>query len=443
MQVDSITLDPLFELFAAQASEETVLRGMLTDRDMLARTASAGITAAVFTGEAEQIARILLAQFRTGGAADASTVQAALEEKRSPAADSPLLEYAASPSPAAFRFHLERLLMLVHLRGLEASMFQVREEVFRRDDAGLAERIGRMERGLSRLAAGLYNRADQTYDATALARLATEPLPLTPSGLDRLDALTGGYMPGRVTLIAARPSHGKTSLALELSRRRCRVEPEKRVLYFSAEMSAHAVARRIKSALSVGEGFPDIIVDPEARPTTAHMLGRSLALHAERPLSMIVFDYLQYTGEEARDRRLSMDQALRGCHEIAKRLGVPFLVLAQLNRNIEHRGEGAEPQLADIKETGGAEEVSALVLMPHHPHTAWYQQGRSGPEPNREHFKLYARKNTHGPLGSVTLSFDREAGRFDDNYAPQGEGMSSVLRRVDLQTTYETTDAPF
>jgi replicative DNA helicase len=255
-----------------------------------------------------------------------------------------------------------------------------------------------------------------------LPTLAAEPDTFVPTGLPSLDAAITGLMPGRVTVVAARPSHGKTAFALELSRRAATLGAQPAdpfgdaVLYFSAEMTARAISKRL------GAGgwnpAPRLYIDEAARPTTAHMMGRAASLAITKRVRFIVFDYLQYTGEKAESRRLAFDQALYGCHEIAKRLERPVLVLAQLNRQIEQRSTAtdlAEPQLSDLKESGGIEEVAALVLMLHHHWTHWFQRGQAQEdEPDPGAFRVFARKNTHGPLGAVTLDFNRKTGRFTD-----------------------------
>jgi replicative DNA helicase len=277
-----------------------------------------------------------------------------------------------------------------------------------------------------------------------LAALAAEPSVFVPTGVAQIDAAITGLMPGRVTVIAARPSQGKTAAALELARRApLQVDDFGRdVLYFSAEMAAKAIAKRLAAA---GPGALDgltLYIDETARPTTAHMMGRAVSLSMRRRLRFIVFDYLQYTGERAENRRLSFDAALYGCHEIAKRLNVPFLVLAQLNRQMEGRStqtELSEPQLADLKESGGIEEVAALVLMLHHPWTHWFQRGQAAEdEPDRETFRVFVRKNTHGPLGSATLRFDRTTGRITD---PEEDDRKSG--RIIVRSYAPATIAPF
>lgn len=262
-----------------------------------------------------------------------------------------------------------------------------------------------------------------TYNGSALAALSEEEIIYVPTGFNSLDIGIGGLHPGRVNIVAARPSHGKTAFCLEMAYR-IASRPGHKVLYFSAEMSEEQIARRYASRIKASGVNTDvhatlsslgIIIDPNPSPTTTDIMGRAVQVATADRLDLIVFDYLEYSGEQAASEVLRFQNALRGCHRIAKRIGCPFVVVTQMNRKIDSRGDLAKPKLTDLEY--GGEKIASLVLMLQNEFVQWNQAGRP-PEyedeldPNA--LDLFVRKNTHGPMASITLQFDRESGWIRD-----------------------------
>lgn len=267
---------------------------------------------------------------------------------------------------------------------------------------------------------------DDVTSAQRLGELSLEPIHFVPTGFPSLDEGIGGLHPGRVNLIAARPSHGKTAFCLELIYR-IASQPNKHVLYFSAEMSeraiAHRIAKRIK-ATSTAPATADVAgtiaslgltIDSNPGPTTSDIMGRAVQIASTRRLDLIVFDYLEYSGERDRNPVVRFQKALQGCHMVAKRIGCPFVVVTQMNRSIDMRSDNSNPRLADLEYSG--EKIASLVIMLKNEFVQWVQQGQP-PEHADEispyDLDLFVRKNTHGPMAGIRLWFDRENGVIRD-----------------------------
>lgn len=409
------------DLLAALPSEDIVLGAMLDSTDYTARALSDGLTAAAFDDPNNQHAADLHAQlFLRLGTASVETLVSEMVERASMKDGEAQRLYDLALQPvgnALFVDHLDRLLSASRLRKLFGSVDGLKRRITAPGGGSMRERLGIARDGVGHLLRIVSEGERTSYAGSELAAIALEPDRYVLTGLNRLDDVITGYPAGRVTLVAARPSHGKSSTAIELVCRHIdqirRGAINGQAVYFSCEMSASRLAKRIAQ----GRGLPylndvPLTVDDVARPTTEHMIGRCLSLHGATPVTMVVFDYLQYTGEKGQGRRERLDAALHGCHELAKRLDCPVLVLAQLNRDADQH---AEPQLSDIKETGAAEEVAATVLMPYWPWMHWFQNGRKGPEPLKKDYAVFARKNTFGDVGTTPLVFDTSRGRILDH----------------------------
>lgn len=357
-----------------------------------------------------------------------------------------------------FSDSVHRVLLSAKLRLFHSVLYEVKDEVFGEISMSLLEREKRMYAGLNTLLTEVQEREVTFRDSRQFADLARanydaatqgRRVQFQRTGLASLDEKIGGFVPGRVVIVAARPSHGKTSFVTWLSilhnEAWRRQNEDGQVLYFSAEMSEEVMADRFLSSLSgvnarvIGSGklAPHekikveaalsrmnsdvrVSIDTHSSPTTSYMMGRALAQNAAERVRLIIFDYLEYTGEKDKSKDLRLEKALIGCHEIAKRIGCPFVVVSQLNRDIEKRGDDARPQLSDIRYSGAAENVAGLVIMLYHPWTHFMQRGGDAKgieEPDEEHYELLLRKNTMGPIGDVPLIFKRESASFVDPVA--------------------------
>jgi replicative DNA helicase len=260
------------------------------------------------------------------------------------------------------------------------------------------------------------------------------------SGLADFDRLTTGFQKSDLVLIAARPSQGKTALALNIAANVVLSDEPKPVLIFSMEMSKHAIMERFISSEArvnlqqVRNGFfqrsrwtdltnaaarfseaPLYIVDiPGLSVLTIRSLSRQLASELKRKgraLSLIIVDYLQLIrGPSSRNdnRQQEVSEISRGLKFLARDLNLPVVALSQLSRRPEEKGRvDGRPQLSDLRESGALEQDADLVAFIYR--EAYYKRNDPSLENKAE---IIVAKQRHGPTGSVNVSFIREYTRF-------------------------------
>ena len=253
-----------------------------------------------------------------------------------------------------------------------------------------------------------------------------------PSGLSQLDALLGGFQPSDLIILAARPSVGKTSLALNIAQHAA-VREGKKVGVFSLEMSKEQLALRLLSAESginprpLQTGFVDetdwskiaqvmnamhsapLWIDDSPGLTVMELRTKARRLEAEqRGLDLIIVDYLQLmqasTPTRDGNRVQEVSEISRGMKQLARELKVPVIGLSQLSRGVEQRGT-AEPRLSDLRESGSIEQDADVVVF-------LYRAEDQNPEAEVELVKAKIAKHRNGPIGEVPLQFRKANTRF-------------------------------
>ncbi|MCS6971512.1 MAG: replicative DNA helicase [Leptospiraceae bacterium] len=274
----------------------------------------------------------------------------------------------------------------------------------------------------------------------------------TASGFRRLDDLTGGFKPGQMIVIAARPGVGKTTLALNIALNVCMNKHKPMaVVYFSLEMTRLELLLRLVSARAfldsqkVQKGRisekemgrlvaaakelydSEFYIDDSAELTSwefkqrARRLWRTLQQQGKE-LGLIVVDYLQLMTdrERAQEGRQNEVAAIsRAIKLIAKDLRVPILALSQMNRAIEQRGRDPRPQLSDLRESGAIEQDADMVIFIHRE----YVVGKDSPEneSKKNVAEIIIGKNRSGPRDSFELAFLSEKSLFTDYEPPRSE----------------------
>lgn len=253
-----------------------------------------------------------------------------------------------------------------------------------------------------------------------------------PSGFLDLDRMLGGMARGDLVILAARPSLGKTALALNIARN-ASVHFGTRVHVFSVEMSGKLIAqrflalesgvdstriregrlsedeiRRIGQALDVLDAA-DIWVDDEPQIALSTLITRARELHTERPTDLVIVDYLQLVtarrgGVNKVQEVSEISAALKG---LARELNVPLLVLSQLSRAPETRSPHI-PMLSDLRDSGSIEQDADVVLF-------IYREDVYDRETERKGITdLYVAKHRNGPTGVVSLFFREATTRFEN-----------------------------
>jgi replicative DNA helicase len=250
------------------------------------------------------------------------------------------------------------------------------------------------------------------------------------TGFYDLDDLTCGLQPSELIIIAARPSMGKTSLALNMVEHVGIVE-KKPVIVFSQEMSAQQVAQNMLcsharidahklrrgfledkqwSALSYGMGSlseAPIFIDDVPGLTVLEVRAKARRLKAQYNIQMVVVDYLQLMeaprGIENRQQEISIIS--RGLKSLARELSIPVIAVSQLNRSVETR-EGHRPRMSDLRESGSIEQDADVVVLLHR--DKYYD-----PEKDDDTAELIIAKQRNGPTGVVKLTFLSHFMRFE------------------------------
>ncbi len=261
------------------------------------------------------------------------------------------------------------------------------------------------------------------------------------SGFKDLDAMTFGFQRQEMIVIAARPSMGKTSFALNIAEAAALPKPGREpvaVLVFSLEMSAAQLALRMLCSRSrvnmkllrdglvgrdgaevnaLGKAADDfrkcpLLIDDSSALTIMELRAKARRIHARKKLGMIIVDYLQLlSGSDPRaPREQQVAEVSRGLKGLAKELDVPVLVLSQLNRSSEK--ENRTPRLSDLRESGSIEQDADVVLMLSRPKDAdeKFQTAANAAD-------LIVAKQRNGPVGDLKLTFLQEITRFE-NFTP-------------------------
>jgi replicative DNA helicase len=254
------------------------------------------------------------------------------------------------------------------------------------------------------------------------------------TGFADLDTLTSGLQKSDLVIVAARPSVGKTSLALNFTEH-ASVTEGKSVGIFSLEMSKEQLVLRLLSSVAnidsqrLRTGFLEemdftrlapamnslaeapIYIDDTPNISTMELRTKARRLQAEAGLDMIVVDYLQLmqSSTNARDanRVQEVSEITRGLKALARELQVPVIALSQLSRQTEMR-ESKEPRLSDLRESGSIEQDSDLVMF------LWREKERGGEDedPEGEVINLRLAKHRNGPTGETKLYFRKRQTRF-------------------------------
>jgi len=257
------------------------------------------------------------------------------------------------------------------------------------------------------------------------------------SGFKDLDEYTFGFQRQEMIILAARPSMGKTSLALNFAEAAAMPKRGQGVttLVFSLEMSAAQLALRMlcsrarvnmkllrdgllskhgdeqQRLLQVADEFTKspIFLDDSSHLTIMELRAKARRLHARSPLGFVVVDYLQLLAptDSKTPREQQVAEISRGLKALAKELNVPVLVLSQLNRSAEK--ENRTPKLSDLRESGSIEQDADVVLMLARPKDAdeKFQVAADSAE-------LIVAKQRNGPVGELKLTFLRDITRFEN-----------------------------
>ena len=257
------------------------------------------------------------------------------------------------------------------------------------------------------------------------------------TGFADLDKMTSGLHPGEMVVIAARPSMGKTSLAMNIAEH-VAIEQRLPVGVFSLEMTAESLVLRMLCSRSrvnlrnVREGFlaerdfpkltgaagklanAPLFIDDSSALSILQLRAKARRMAQQYDIKLFVIDYLQLlhsTARRAENRQQEIADISSGIKALAKELEVPVIVLSQLNRELE-REKNRKPRLSDLRESGAIEQDADLVGLLYAP-SSDDEDGASPAEQDALPLNLLIAKQRNGPTGDVNLTFLKSYTRFE------------------------------
>jgi replicative DNA helicase len=258
-----------------------------------------------------------------------------------------------------------------------------------------------------------------------LERLSKEGQSLTgtPSGFRDLDEITGGFQPGNLIVLAARPAMGKSALAANIAENAA-VDHGKAVALFSLEMSDGELAQRfiasrgkisgesLRKGRVKPEQWPKVLaatekltkaplfVDDSSDLGVLELRAKARRLHQHHPLGLLIVDYLQLMrAEDPRDGRVEqVGKMSRGLKILARELHIPVIAVSQLSRAVEARPD-KRPLMSDLRESGNIEQDADLVMFV-------YRDEYYNKESEKQGIaEVLISKHRNGPIGGLELTF--------------------------------------
>ena len=316
------------------------------------------------------------------------------------------------------------------------------EEVINRAEQGIfqlsEDRLGQGFSDIPSIVRGSFGSLDELYSrGQEITGLATH--------YTQLDKMTMGFQPSDLVIIAARPSMGKTSLAMNIAEN-VAIEDGKVVGVFSLEMSKEALLMRMLASYSkvdsvkLRSGFitkedraklthameglmqAKLFIDDTPGISVTEMRSKARRLRQqEGRLDLIIVDYLQLMsavpigGKRFENRTQEVSAISRGLKAVAKELKVPVMALSQLSRAPESRGGDHRPQLSDLRESGSIEQDADVVAF------IFREEVYKKDDPDLEGVaEIILAKQRNGPIGMIKLAFLHSSTRFENLAADGG-----------------------
>ncbi len=358
------------------------------------------------------------------------------------------VEYLAgldSDVPTAAR--AESYARIVHERAIVRRLVQASEEIFTEGMAGPGDFKEFLEQAESRIFQVTQEQDERQL--TPLKEIAVRVLSIleqrfearsditgVSTGYVDLDRITAGLQRSDLIIVAARPSMGKTALALNMAANAALRGDKAKVAVFSLEMSTDSLVMRLlasearvpSTGLRTGQLKPhawpkladsagalseaNIYIDDTPAITLHQVRSKSRRMKARIGLDLIIVDYLQLMrGPKSDSREQEISSISRGLKQLAKDLDVPVVALSQLNRSLERR-ENKRPQLSDLRESGAIEQDADVIVFIHREDR--YRHDQDGPAPDQGVAEIIVEKQRNGPTGTVELVFFDEYTRFDN-----------------------------
>jgi replicative DNA helicase len=435
-------LSPLDRVPPQNVEAETALLGcLMLDKDAIVKVADTLIAEDFYEYRHRLVYEAVLELFEHNTSIDVLTVANAIEEKKlmDKVGGSSYLTQLVNTVPSAS--HVTYYASIVRKKGTLRRLIQSASEItnlaFNEEgeiedilDSAEQKLFGISQKHLKQNFVPISTVLHDTFERIDELHRERGKLRGLPTGFVDLDKKLGGLQKSDLVILAARPSMGKTSLALDILRY-VAVYTKTPAGIFSLEMSKDQLVDRLLAAQSdvdfwkirtgqlndddfekLGEAMgtlseAPIFIDDAAGGNIMEIRTKARRLQAEHNLGLIIVDYLQLmAGRNQENRVQEVSEISRSLKILARELNVPVLALSQLSRGVENRPDKV-PQLADLRESGSIEQDADVVMF------IYREDMYKGKESNRPNIaEIHIKKHRNGPTGQLDLFFDAEKTSF-------------------------------
>ncbi|MDH0447311.1 MULTISPECIES: replicative DNA helicase [Shewanella] len=451
VQVDSLKLPP-----HSIEAEQSVLGGLMLDADAWDKVAETVVKEDFYSRSHRMIFAAMHRLVESGQPIDLITVseQLEVENQLEEAGGFAYLGEIAKNTPSAG--NIVSYAEIVRERAVVREMIRVAHEIADagynpegRDSSALLDlaeskvfKIAEQRTNANEGPEGIKTILEKTVDK--IEQLYNNPhngVTGVSSGFSDLDRMTAGFQSGDLIIVAARPSMGKTTFAMNLCEQAAMNE-DKPVLIFSLEMPSEQIMMRMLASLGrvdqtkIRTGQLDdedwarvsstmgimleqgkMYIDDGSGLTPTEVRSRARRIAREYGgLSMIMVDYLQLMQVPALsdNRTLEIAEISRSLKALAKELEIPVIALSQLNRSLEQRAD-KRPVNSDLRESGSIEQDADLIMF------IYRDEVYNNDSPDKGTAEIIIGKQRNGPIGRVRLTFQGQFSRFDNYAGPQFE----------------------
>ncbi len=345
----------------------------------------------------------------------------------------------SAPAPGNYAYYAELVARKHLMRALIETAYDITEAAYdeSRDNAEVLDSAEKAIYAIGNASAthkfvAISEKMDDAWERIETMSKNKDAIRGTPTGFPELDSLLSGLHPSDLIILAARPSVGKTSFAMDIARNAA-VRHNVPVGIFSLEMSAEQIIDRMLSAESyvnswklrtgavhAQEDFDrirdtievlskaPIYIDDKPGNNILSMRAVARRLKRERGIGLIIVDYLQLMAPTSSRNSDNVVQQVteisRSLKGLARELEVPVLALSQLSRAVEQRG--GKPRLSDLRDSGSIEQDADVVMFIH-------REDKGKPDSDRQNIaEILVEKHRNGPTGMVELYFDDKRTSF-------------------------------
>ncbi len=451
IQIDALKMPP-----HSIEAEQSVLGGLMLDSDAWDKVAEAVVKDDFYSRSHKMIFTAMEALVAAGQPIDLITVseQLELEDNLEDAGGFAYLGEIAKNTPSAG--NILSYAAIVRERAVVREMIKVANEIadagFNPEGRNSSELLDLAESKVFKIAEqrananegpeGIKTILEKTVDK--IEELYNNPhngVTGVSSGFNDLDRMTAGFQSGDLIIVAARPSMGKTTFAMNLCEQAA-LHEDKPVLIFSLEMPSEQIMMRMLASLGrvdqtkirTGQLDDDdwarvsstmgimleqgkMYIDDGSGLTPTEVRSRARRIAREYGgLSMIMIDYLQLMQVPALsdNRTLEIAEISRSLKALAKELEIPVIALSQLNRSLEQRAD-KRPVNSDLRESGSIEQDADLIMF------IYRDEVYNDDSEDKGTAEIIIGKQRNGPIGRVRLTFQGQFSRFDNYAGPQFE----------------------